>query len=245
MEVRAVRLGFLIPPGNPTTETEVIRMTPPNATVHFTRMVARGEPGSLQGQEERNRTQIAHLPENVALLSMVKPGVIVLAHTATSYTLGKAAEEVLVRQLSESSGIPFITAFGSVGGALMHLGARRIAFGTPYGEAATRQCKANLEVFGFDVVNFGRLQGVQNIYDETSGRAAGLAREVDTADADAVFLSGVGMPTIDVLEQLERELGKPVISSAAAMMWNALRTARAGDAGVAGFGSLLAGKPLA
>ena len=68
-------------------------MTPPNATVHFTRMVARGETGSLQGQEERNRSQIAHLPENVALLSMVKPDVIVLAHTATSYTLGKAAEE--------------------------------------------------------------------------------------------------------------------------------------------------------
>ena len=86
------RLGFLIPPGNPTTEPEVIRLTPPGVSVHFTRMVAHGVTGSLDGQEERNRTQIAHLDENVALLSMVNPSVIVLAHTATSYTLGRAGE---------------------------------------------------------------------------------------------------------------------------------------------------------
>ena len=242
---RPVRLGFLVPPGNPTTETEVIRMTPPQATVHFTRMVAHGEPGSLQGQEERNRTQIAHLPENVALLSMVKPGVIVLAHTATSYTLGRQGEAALVRQLEQASGIPFITAFGSVVKALTHLQARRIAFGTPYGDAATRQCKESLEAHGFEVASFGRLQGVVNIYDETSSRAAQLAREVDSADAQVVFLSGVGMPTVDVLEELEQELGKPVISSAAAMMWNALHAAGGGNIEVRGFGSLLAGKPAA
>jgi maleate isomerase len=235
---RPARLGFLIPPGNPTTETEVIRITPPGVTVHFTRMVAHGETGSLQGQEERNRTQIEHLPENVALLRMVKPAVIVLAHTATSYTLGRDAEAALAARMERDSGIPFITAFGSVVAALGHLGARRIAFGTPYGESATLQCKASLEACGVEVVNFGRLEGVVNIYDETSARAADLARRVDVPAADAVFLSGVGMPTVDVLADLEQALGKPVISSAAAMMWNALRIAGVATR-PAGFGSLL------
>ena len=237
----ALRLGFLVPPGNPTTEPEVIRMTPAGVTVHFTRMVARGEPGSLHGQEERNRSQIQHLPENVELLALVRPAVIVLAHTATSYTLGRDGERDLVAKIERASGIPFITAFGSVVAALRHLGAKRVAFGTPYGEAATRQCKENLAAYGFEVTGFGRLEGVGNIYDETAERAAGLARRIDTADADAVFLSGVGMPTIDVLEALERELGKPVVSSAAAMMWNALRVA--GYVGtVDGFGCLLSGR---
>lgn len=239
MSNRPARLGFLVPPGNPTTETEVIRMTPAGVSVHFTRMVAHGQTGSLQGQEERNRTQIAHLPENVALLAMVKPRVIVLAHTATSYTLGKAGEAALIERLARDGGVPFITAFGSVVKALAHLEARRVAFGTPYGEDATLQCKANLEAHGFEVTSFGRLEGVVNIYDETSERAAQLARRIDTPDADAVFLSGVGMPTVDVLERLEQELGKPVISSAAAMMWNALRVAGVG-ARVDGFGGLLA-----
>lgn len=215
-------------------------MAPPDVTVHFTRMVARGEPGSLQGQEERNRSQIAHLPENVELLALVKPAVIVLAHTATSYTLGRDGEQELRARLERESGIPFITAFGSVIAALRHLGARRVAFGTPYGEEATLQCKANLEAYGIEVAGYGRLENVRNIYDETPERAAGLARRVDSADADAVFLSGVGMPTIAVLESLEQELGKPVISSAAAMMWNALRVASVATP-VTGFGRLLAG----
>ena len=94
------------------------------------------------------------------------------------------------------------------------------------------------------MADYGRLEGVGNIYDESAERAAGLAHDVDTPDADAVFLSGVGMPTIDVLDQLERDLGKPVISSASAMMWNALRVAGLRKA-VNGFGGLLAGRPLA
>ncbi len=239
MTTRPTRLGFLVPPGNPTTEPEIIAMTPPGVTVHFTRMVAHGQTGSLEGQEERNRTQIAHIPENVALLAMVKPAVIVLAHTATSYTLGKAGEQELIERMERASGIPFITAFGSVVKALKHLGTTRVAFGTPYGEAATMQCKTNLEAHGFEVVSFGRLEGVVNIYDETSERAAQLAQRVDAAGADAVFLSGVGMPTVDVLDRLEQKLGKPVISSAVAMMWNALQLAKPGVQ-VSGFGSLLA-----
>ena len=56
--------------------------------------------------------------------------------------------------------------------------------------------------------------------------------------AQAVFLSGVGMPTVDVLDAAERELGKPAISSAAAMMWNALCVAGV-TTPVQGYGRLL------
>ena len=45
-------------------------------------------------------------------------------------------------------------------------------------------------------MSIGRLAGVQNIYDETPERAYGLARHADSAEAQAVFLSGVGIPTI-------------------------------------------------
>jgi maleate isomerase len=234
------RLGFLVPPGNPTTEPEMIALAPPGVSVHFTRMVARGVTGSLTGQEERNRTQIAHLDENAELLAMVKPDVIVMAHTATSYTMGKEGEAAISKRIATATGIPFITAFGSVIAALRHLGIERVAVGTPYDESATIQCRDNLQGHGFTVVSCDRLQGVVNIYNETAERAYQLARRVDTADAQAVFLSGVGMPTVATLEAMERDLGKPVISSASAMMWNALRTAKV-DAPIRGFGLLLAG----
>ncbi len=236
---RTMRIGVLVPPGNPTTEPEVIRLVPPGVTVHFTRMVAHGVTGSLDGQEERNRTQIAHLDDNVALLAMVKPDVIVLGHTATSYTLGREGEAALVARMERTTGVPFITAFGSVVRALRHLGVQRVALGAPYSRTETLRSKAHLEAHGLVVVHAANLEGVSNIYDETPERAHALGCSVDRPEAQAVFLSGVGLPTIDVLERLERELGKPALSSAAAMMWNALRTIGV-TTPVTGFGRLLA-----
>src|SRR5947208_3736561 len=170
---RPVRIGFLVPPGNPTVEVEMITLAPPNVSVHFTRMVAHGAAGSHQGQEERNRSQIAHLDENVALLAMVAPKVIVLAHTATSYTLGKKGEAELVARMQRETGIPFITAFGSVLAALAHLGVKRVALGTPYDADATAKGKASLEAHGIEVVSVGRLENVKNIYEDTAERAHG------------------------------------------------------------------------
>jgi maleate isomerase len=234
------RIGFLVPPGNPTVEPEMMQLAVPGVSLHFTRMVARGETGSLHGQDERNRTQIAHLDECAALLAMVRPTVIVMAHTATSYTLGRAGEAATVERIERNTGTRFITAFGSVAAALAHLAVERVAIGTPYGEQATAQCEAHMRTYGFDVVSRGRLRDVTNIYDETAERAYRLGREVDRADADAVFLSGVGMPTLATLQALESDLGKPVVSSASAMMWNALRVANVLDP-VPGYGRLLAG----
>jgi maleate isomerase len=130
---------------------------------------------------------------------MVKPGVMVMAHTATSYTLGRDGESELVARMESRHGTRFITAFGSVVEALRHLGVQRVAYATPYNEETTLKGKAHLEGYGFNVVSHGTLPNVTNIYDETEERAYALARRVDAADAQAVFLSGVGMPTIAAL----------------------------------------------
>jgi maleate cis-trans isomerase len=115
----------------------------------------------------------------------------------------------------------------------------RLALATPYPEAISQQGKAYLETHGLQVVGYGRLDNVRNIYEETAERAYRLARQVDTAAAEAVFISGTGLPTLSVLEMLEQDLGKPVLSSATAMMWLALRIGRVGQP-VSGYGRLLA-----
>lgn len=233
-----IRLGFLVPPGNPTTEPEVFRLAPPGTTVHFQRMfVADSVPGSHDGQEDRNRQQVEHMEESARLLALVKPAVIVLAHTATSYTLGRKGEAALVARIQHATGVPFITAFGSVLAALAYLQVTRVALATPYAREWTLRGKSHLEAHGVDVVSWGHLEDVSNIYDETPERAHALARRVDVPAAQALFLSGVGMPTIEVLARLERDLGKPALSSCSAMVWNALRVAGVKEK-VTGFGRL-------
>src|SRR5262245_15147775 len=154
---RSIRLGFLIPPGNPTVEPEMIAMAPKSVSVHFSRMVAHGPTGTLDGQEERNRTQIAHIGESAELLAMVKPDVIMLAHTATSYTLGRRAEAELVQRLRDQCGTVVATAFGSVLAALEVLGATRIALGRSLMMVTEIQGKTLVRVHRLQLIPHGRV----------------------------------------------------------------------------------------
>ncbi len=233
------RLGFLVPPGNPTVEPEMMALAPSGVSLHFHRMTARGVPGSLDGQAERNRTMVDNIDGSIELLAMVKPDVVVIAHTATSYYLGRHGEADLLARLEQSTGTRVVTAFGAVLRALERLGVRKLALAAPYSRETTLQGKAHLEAHGLEVVSFDNLKGVTNIYDETAERAYALARLVDREEAEAVFLTGTGMPTLPVLAALEQDLGKPVISSASAMMWHALREARVRQP-IAGYGRILA-----
>ena len=136
------RLGFLVPPGNPTVETEMIAMAPDGVSLHFHRTVAHGTPGSLSGQSERNRSMVEHIDNGIELLAMVKPEVIVIAHTATSYHLGRQGEAELLDRLEKVTGRRVVTAFGSVVRALQRLNIRKLALGTPYSAEVTLQGKS-------------------------------------------------------------------------------------------------------
>ena len=232
------RLGFLVPPGNPTVETEMIELAPEGVSVHFQRMVARGTPGAPDGQDERNEMMLRYIDDSIEMLALVQPDVIVIAHTATSYHLGREREADLLGRLSAIAGTRVTTAFASVAAALQRLGVRRLALGAPYARETMLQGKAHLETHGFEVVSCDNIPGVTNIYDETAERAYKLARSIDTAEAEAVFLTGTGLPTLPVLQALEEDLGKPVISSASAMMWHALRLAGVKQS-IGGYGRLL------
>ena len=232
------RIGFLIPPGTPTAEREMVELAPDGVSVHFARMVARGPVGTLSSLLERAASHVEHLDEVVEMLASVKPHVIVLAHTATSYYLGKEREAELVARMQERTGIPFITTFGSVLAACRELGVQTVAVGTAYDEALSRRSREVLESHGLKVANMQWLPDVKSIFEETEERVYHLGRQVDRPEAQAVFISGVGLPTLSVLGALEADLGKPAISSAACMMWQALRIARV-QAPVAGYGRLL------
>ena len=65
-----------------------------------------------------------------------------------------------------------------------------------------------------------------------------LVRGVNNPDAECVFISCTNFPTIDIIEVLEKDLGKPVITANQALLWSALR--KLGVHGsIDGYGQLL------
>jgi maleate cis-trans isomerase len=236
------RIGVLVPPGNPTMEPELYRMAPPGVSFHFARLQAPdvgGDPGDAANMAARTRLYREHLDGPARSLRDVRPAVVVLGHTASSYDVGFANEAALVDRLVTLAGAPVVTAAQASTAALQHFGVKRLALGTPYPEAVSAQGKVYWTAAGFTIVGYGRLQGVTSIYAETEARAYRLARDIDVPEADAVFLSGTGLPTIGVIDVLERDLGKPVVTSAQASFWRALRLAGVGER-ITGFGRLLA-----
>ena len=235
------RIGVLVPPGNPTVEPEMYRMAPAGVSIHFARFDPGDdtrEPGGAEGLLERTRAMLPGLAAPARALAAVKPAVVVLAHTGVSYVNGFANEQALVDRLAKLAGATAVTAARSIQLALEHLGVKKLALGTPYPEVMSALGKAYWQAAGFKVVGYRRLEGVSNIYDESEGRAYQLAREADVADAEAVLVSGTGLPTVGMLDRLERDLGKPAISSMQASLWQALRLAGLREP-VTGFGRLL------
>ena len=120
------------------------------------------------------------------------------------------------------------------------VGAKRIAVATPYLDEINRMEDDYLRAAGFDVVN---IEGLQLEKDSDMVRVppdyiADFALSADRAEADALFVSCGALRTLDVIDDLEKRAGKPVICSNQAMIWDCLRRAGIADT-MPGYGGLL------
>jgi maleate isomerase len=234
------RIGVLVPAGNPTVEPELYRMAPASVTLHFARLASPdGTPGAHAGMEHRLLAYLDSLPTVLPTLAHVQPAAVVLAHTSVSYAMGFAHEPSLLDRMTKLAGCPVVTASRAILAAFAHLGIRRIALATPYSEAVEALGAAYWKAAGLDVVAHRRLEGVTNIYEETEARAYALGRATDMRDAEALLISGTGLPTAGIIQRLEDDLGKPVVTGQTAALWQALRVAGV-EARVPGHGRLLA-----
>ena len=158
--------------------------------------------------------------------------------TAARRARGGDDRRVSVEALEEAAGSPATTTATAMVAALQALGVTRVAVAAPYIDEVCARLRRFLEESGLSVTSLENL-GLRGmaITEVTSPEVMELAKRADRPEAEALFLSCTNLRTFDVLEPLEQELGKPVISSNLATMWHAIRLAGLAPR-LAGLGSL-------
>jgi maleate isomerase len=131
-------------------------------------------------------------------------------------------EAELVAAAQAVIGAPVETAAGAILRALEAMDARRIHIVSPYPDwlrdagVAFWQA-AGLEVVGTATVEIGR-SDTRGIYELQSADAAAVLANFDAHGADAVLVSGTGMPSLDLLRN-RRSCQPPMISSNLCLAW--------------------------
>ena len=128
--------------------------------------------------------------------------------------------------MSESAGVPATCTITASVRALSQLGLRRISVATPYLGSIDQKMRDFLEAGGFEI---RQQQGLGLHGNDISlvplDRIYRLVQEVDTPQSDGVYIACTGFRSLEILEALEQDLGKPVVSANQATMWDALRLA--------------------
>lgn len=233
---RTVRIGTIVPVSNTTNEVEFNRFRPDGVTVHFTRVPLESDPAA---DDFRGMLDAA----GDAAEGLAAAGADVITYGCTSGSMACPADR-LIGALEDRSGKPALSTAGAIIDVLKTLGVTRIAMATPYVEATNEKERAFVERHGVEVTAIrglglgGSLEKIQQISRVPPDEVYAHARSADTPDADALLICCTDFATADVVQPLEDDLGKPVITSNTASFWAALR--RAGvDKKVAGYGRLL------
>ena len=224
---------MLVPSGNVIIEPQVNAMLPPGVALYVTRLPLRGS------AEAELLAMAANVEEAARLLAHAGVGLIAFNCTAVS-TYSKAMEADIKRRIGEATGIAALPTSEALVEALRALKAKRIVLLTPYVREVNEREVAFLQREGFEVLAEAGL-GL-NTNTEMAllppDTWLELGRKYRNERADAYLVSCTAVRSAEVIDTLERELGRPVVTSNQAITWHCLRAGGVQDR-VEGFGTLL------
>ena len=167
---------------------------------------------------------------------------IMVIGTSLTFYRGPEAHDRLLEQLRERTGLPVSTMSQSIIDGLREVGAKQVAVATAYTDVVNQRLKELLAAAGietlslkcFDLLEFGGpSKKTEADIIELSSTAV-----VSAKAAEGILISCGGLRTLEVAKPLEDRHHIPVVSSATAAFWAAMRLV--GESGrVSGYGRLL------
>ena len=242
-----LRIGVLVPAADLGPESELQAMAPPDVRIHATRVpFGAMAPGGAMDPTiplapVRAFAEPPHVDEATERLAAAPIHAIGFGFTSSAYVIGPAGERDMIdRLMTRSRGIPVVAPCAAICEGLRALERERIALFDPpwfdteldslgadyYGAAGFQVVKAS----SCDLPSEQRAIEPQGVFD--------YVRRSTPDEADAVVFGGNGFRVVGVIDALERELGRPVLSPNQALLWGGLRAAGTAPKAVTGYGVL-------
>ena len=228
-----MRLGILQPSVNTVAEPQFQAMLPEGVSIHATRLKLVGStPEDLLGMTEG-------VEEASLLLKDVDPDRILFHCTATT-TFDVDMPRKLRERITKATGIPASVTSEGILAAFATLGVRKVVMVTPYIREVNEREVVFLNNSGITVLReFGLgLSGGKPFAEVEPAAWYRLVMQHRHEDADAYFISCAQVRAAEVIEALERDLQRPVVTSNQAALWHCLRESGIRDE-VEGFGTLM------
>lgn len=169
----------------------------------------------------------AKLAQGAALLAPRRPAAVVWACTSGSFVFGPQGATEQVEALAAAAGVPASsTSFGFVH-ALAALGCLHVAVAASYPRDIAELFATFLVAHGVTVEAIGDagIPTAAQVGRLTRNQVRDLALRNDTAGAEALLIPDTAMHTVGQVDELERLLGKPVLTANAVTVWEGLRIA--------------------
>jgi maleate isomerase len=210
------RVGCIIPSSNRMVEQEMIAAFPAGVQPHVTRLRMTGP----------NRGPLAsvlpRIEEATRALTDARCEVVAFHCTANSMEEGRGGEERILASMTAAGTRHATTTATAIRRAFHALGARRVVLITPYDQRTTDHEAEFLHESGYQV-----LHAVGFALDGSDAYCAApptywrdRVLEAARPDADVYFVSCANISVFSVIEELERHLDRPVVTSNQAVVWD-------------------------
>jgi maleate isomerase len=226
--------------GGGAAEGDFPRMIPDGVMLYFQKFPIRTPKGRITCVEDLK--QPVHVfADAAAELMRFRPASMTLCGTGLSFCGGFGYDKMIIEKMKEKNGgIPTTTSSTSVLDALNKMGIKKVSLATPYLEDVAKTAVKFFEDNGLQIIEYNWLglpTAQKGMDDVSKEEVYHLVRDVDDPQSEAVIISCVMLNAIDVIEPLEADLMKPVVTSNQATIWNLLRMAGVNEK-IQGFGQL-------
>jgi maleate isomerase len=213
------RVGLIIPSSNRMVEQEMAPAFPAGVTAHVTRLRMTGA-HRLAFEE-----LLPRIEEAARALVDARCDVVAFHCTANSMQAGTAGEGEILAALKRVGARRATTTITAIARAFDALAARRIVLVTPYSAATTAHEAEFLRAAGYDVLSAQgfALDGSDAYCAAPPSFWRDRVLAAQRADADAYLVSCANISVFGVIAELERRLGRPIVTSNQAVIWDTLR----------------------